>query len=206
MKKGNSVKTLSTTTREMVDTAILLALGIGLKLLSDLIPFLNLPDGGTIDLAMLPILLIGLRNGPKYGFAGSTLFWLLCWAIGGFKIYSGFPLIEIVFDRLVPYTMGYGIAGLFWKKRGSRLTISLVIVLSFVIRLASHTISGIFLWYSWTGFSELMVNFWASFVYNVAYVGPTALICLVLFNALFRLVPYKAPLALKADEAEKAEQ
>lgn len=201
----NKFSKASETTRELVDTAILLALGVALKLLSDIIPFLNFLEGGTIDLAMLPIILIGYRNGYKFSFAGATLYWLLCWAIGGFKIYSGFPFVEILLDRFIPYTIGYGIAGLFYRLRESRLSGSLVILLCGFVRLASHTISGVILWYSWTGFKGFMTSFWASLIYNGGYVGITTALAIVLFNFLFKVAYYKAPLSLphKTEEVTK---
>ena len=198
----NATKKNSVTIKQIVDTAILIALAIVLKFISDLIPFLNYFEGGTIDLAMLPILLIGFRNGPKYGFIGATLYWLLAWAIGGFKIYSQMVFLEILLDRFVPYSIGYGIAGLFYKKRDNRLSISLVIVLCALIRLLSHTISGVIIWYTWTGYGEFMTSLWASFIYNVSYVGLTCALALILFNSLKTVLYYKAPLSIQKKDIQ----
>lgn len=176
--------------RAITETAIFVAIGIALKFLSDLIPFLNYFEGGTIDLAMLPVCLIGLRRGPKYGFLGATLYWLLAWLIGGLKIYSDYPLVEILLDRLIPYSIGYGITSLFTDSLRKPIKGSLVLLLAGVIRLISHTVSGILLWYSWTGFSEFMTSFYASLIYNGSYVMLTTALAIVLFISMNRILDF----------------
>lgn len=188
----------------MADTALLVALAIGLKFLSDVIPFLNLANGGTIDLAMVVIMIMAFRNGPKYSFVGATVFWFICWWIGGFKIYSGIPALEIIFDRAFPYTLGYGMVGLFYKSRNNRIKATLVILLAGIIRLFFHTTIGVFEWYSLTKVSDFFTFFWASFLYNITYVGLTTILAMILFNAIFRVAYFKAPLELppKKEEAK----
>ncbi|MBP5343327.1 energy-coupled thiamine transporter ThiT [bacterium] len=178
------------TVRSLTETAVFVALGLALKFLSDIIPFLNFFEGGTIDLAMLPICLIGLRRGPKYGFLGATLYWLLAWLIGGLKIYSDYPLIEILLDRFIPYTVGYGIASLFTNTLNKRIKGSLVLVLCGIIRLISHTTSGVLLWYSWTGFNEFAESFYASLIYNGSYVLLTTLLAIILFISMNRILSF----------------
>ena len=189
------------TVKSITETAIFVALGIALKLLSDLIPFLNFFEGGTIDLAMLPICLIGLRRGPKYGFLGATLYWFLAWMFGGFKIYSDSALVEILLDRLIPYSIGYGIASLFMNALNKPVRGSLVLLLCGTIRLISHTLSGLVLWYSWTGFNEFLSMLAASFIYNATYVSLTTLLAIVLFLSTYKILSFG--LNKKKEETEE---
>ncbi len=188
--------------RSLTETAVFVALGLALKFLSDLIPFLNFFEGGTIDLAMLPICLIGLRRGPKYGFLGATIYWLLAWLIGGLKIYSDNALVEILLDRLIPYSIGYGIASLFTKTLDKPVKGALVLLLCGSIRLLSHTLSGMVLWYSWTNFGEFIDVLGASFIYNATYVSLTTAIAIVLFIAMNKILSF----GLKREPKEETQE
>lgn len=177
--------------RAITETAIFVAIGIALKFLSDLIPFLNFFEGGTIDLAMLPICLIGLRRGPKYGFLGATLYWLLVWLIGGLKIYSvQYYFLEILLDRLIPYSIGYGIASLFTNTLNKPIKGSLVLLLCGTIRLISHTLSGVIIFSEWTGIDEFPGELAASFIYNATYVSLTTALAIVLFISMNRILDF----------------
>ena len=73
--KKDSVKKIS-------ETAILVALATIIDLLFELIPFMNMPEGGHISVAMLAIIINGFRNGWKYGLAGGLLFAVLAIGFG----------------------------------------------------------------------------------------------------------------------------
>ena len=107
-----------------------------------------------------------------------------------FKIYSDYPLVEILLDRLIPYSIGYGITSLFTDSLRKPIKGSLVLLLAGVIRLISHTVSGILLWYSWTGFGEFMTSFYASLIYNGSYVMLTTALAIVLFISMNRILDF----------------
>ena len=188
--------------RSLTETAVFVALGLALKFLSDLIPFLNFFEGGTIDLAMLPICLIGLRRGPKYGFLGATIYWLLAWLIGGFKFYSAYPIPEIILDRLIPYSIGYGIASLFTDALRKPVKGSLVLLMCGLIRFVSHTLSGALLFYSWTNYSELNYNLGLSIAYNATYVSLTTALAIVLFITMNKILSF----GLKREPKEETQE
>jgi len=60
--------------KKITETAILVAFAIVIDVLFKLIPFLNMPQGGHVSIAMLAIIINGFRNGWKYGLAGGVLF------------------------------------------------------------------------------------------------------------------------------------
>ena len=172
------------------EVGILVAIGLVLKIISDLIPFLNMFEGGTIDLSMLPIILIGLRCGYKYSFIGSTIYWLLAWLIGGLKIDHAF--LEILLDRFIPYTIGYGISGLYQKYRVKPFICSIFIILSGLIRLSSHTLSGIILWSDIFNIHDFLLSIIPNLLYNLTYVGVTTLLSVVLFISLNKVLFLRA--------------
>ncbi len=63
-------------TRRLTESALLIALGTVLALLTNYLPFLNLPYGGSITIfSMVPLVLIAFRFGMVWG-----IFPVLCLA------------------------------------------------------------------------------------------------------------------------------
>ena len=76
-------------TKKLVTSAMLIALGTAISFLSEYIPFLNLPFGGTVTLAsLLPLVLISVLYGLPWGLLSGFVYSLLQMAVG-FKTVSG---------------------------------------------------------------------------------------------------------------------
>ncbi|MBQ3866295.1 MAG: energy-coupled thiamine transporter ThiT, partial [Clostridia bacterium] len=70
-------------TKKLVVSAMMVALGTAISWLCEMIPFLNLPFGGTITIAsLLPVVLVGYLYGPAWGFGSAFVYSLLQMAIG----------------------------------------------------------------------------------------------------------------------------
>ena len=68
---------------------MLIALGVGLSLIAEWIPFLNLPFGGTVTPAsLLPLVLISYLYGVRWGLGAGFVYALFQMAIG-FRTVSG---------------------------------------------------------------------------------------------------------------------
>lgn len=153
-------------TRKMVATVNLLALAIVLDVLITAIPGLNLsmPFGGKFfGISMLPLVMIGLMFGLKYGLIAGFIYAIYNFGFdylvyidslrvtlegwtgeswGALKIF-----FLILFDYLIPF-MAFGLSGIFKDgfKKKSQFIYGFVLVS--LIRLVSSTISGIILWSS----------------------------------------------------------
>ena len=69
--------------KKLVVSAMMVALGTAISWLCEMIPFLNLPFGGTITIAsLLPIVLVGYLYGPAWGFGSAFVYSLLQMLIG----------------------------------------------------------------------------------------------------------------------------
>ena len=68
----------------LVEGALMVAMAYVLDILADYIPFLNLPDGGTISLKMLPIVFFAIRYGCGWGALVGLVF-------GAANYFLGFP-------------------------------------------------------------------------------------------------------------------
>jgi len=153
-------------TKKMIATINLLAIAIVLDVLINAIPVLNLsmPFGGKFfGLSMLPIVLIGLMFGLKYGLISGFIYAMYNFGIdyiiyietlritlegwtgeswGTFKI-----VLLILFDYVIPF-MAFGLAGLFKDGFKNKLHFIYAFVFVSIIRLVSSTISGVILWSS----------------------------------------------------------
>lgn len=162
--------------REMCEMGMLVALAIILDL-----PFLKIrigQNGGSISLTMLPLFVLAIRHGPLKGFIGcGIVYGLITCLIDGWG-FSTYP-----FDYLLAYG-SIGIAGLFKNKIlkndnfiRSLLWCSLAVLLGSFGRFISSSISSVI-------FYEL--SFPAALVYNIAYIGPAAVITLDIFIILLK--------------------
>lgn len=180
-------------------SAVMVALGSALSL----IKIYELPLGGAVTLlSMLPIVVISISLGLKWGvgssfvysliqlFFGITLDGLLGWGL------TATYLVGVIFlDYLIPFTV-LGFAGAFAKKgyAGTLAGISLV----FVLRFVSHLFSGAILFGIPEKWADKFSNVWLySAAYNGSYMLPELVITLVAAAIIFRLPQVKKAFGLK---------
>ena len=172
--------------RALCEGAILLALAIVLNLVSKPI-FANMVNGGSVSLAMFPILLYahrwGLGRGLLMGFAYGLLDMLLD---GGYA----WGWQSILLDYLVAYT-ALGMGGLF---RGKAWGIFPGIAAGCLGRFAVHYFSGITIYKILVpteveGFGVFNNPHLYSLVYNGVYMIPNMIIAMIIAAILF--VPMK---------------
>lgn len=151
----------------LTETSILVALAMVLELVKKLsfMQFLSLPNGGTIWITMLPLIIIGLRHGVFWGILGGLVFSVVNLMIDGFKIYGRGT---IPFDYLLAYGV-FGLSGLFNAKK--KITFVLAFLFVGFLSLMMHTIAGIM---------DFNVSFPYSFLYNLTYIGPSTVISLII--------------------------
>ena len=189
---------MSTNTRRITESAMLLAIAIVLEVISKLfIP--ELPFGGQITLvSMLPVVLISYRHGMKWGFVAAFTYALLEMAIGMKTVSAAFlpgyfgdgtmifkALLMCLLDYLLAYTM-LGLGGCFRnriKNPGVSLLCGSLVALS--ARFVCHILSGYILFAGWAewfftqdGFPAWGANLVSSlpsaalgWVYSIVYNG-----------------------------------
>jgi len=167
--------------RAVVEAALMLALGY---VLDNLVPpFYRFPQGGSIDLSLVPILIYCLRWGPKWS--------LMCCVVNGFLQYflgGGIALSwqSMLLDYVVAYTLVFPCGFAAGKKLGWLWGT----LLAFPGRWLSLTLSGALLWYEYMPEEFLglpMTNPWVySALFNgvfCALVLAVSLIAMGLFQA-----------------------
>ena len=172
--------------RSLCEGAILLALAIVLNYLSKVL-FANMPNGGSITLAMFPILLYSHRWGVGRGLLMGFAYGLLDMLFDGGYAWGW---QSIILDYLLAYTM-LGLGGIF---KGKAWGIFPDIAIGCLGRFAIHHISGITIYKiiaptEVAGFGVFSNPHLYSLVYNGVYMVPNTLIAMAI--AAILVVPMK---------------
>ena len=168
--------------RRLCEGAIMVAIA---QILS-YIKLWEMPWGGSIVLAMVPIILFSVRWGLGSGLLAGFVFGVLQFMFdGGFAI--GWQ--SIIGDYLLAFTV-LGLAGLM---KGKKLGVFWGTLIGGVARFLVHYVVGATIWAAYmpdTFFGMTMTSPWIySLLYNIAYMGPNIIITLVIFGLLY--VPMK---------------
>ncbi len=167
----------SLSVKAMAFIAMFMALQVVLEYVFNLIP--GQPQGGTITLSLLPIVLASYLIGGKYGLIVGCGATVLQFALGMAKFYGPWSLF---LDYLIPLTV-CGAAVWFKNFKLKNYTIYTGIILTMILKFVSHYFSGAWLFaeYAPDGISPWIY----SFGYNLAYCLPTLVITYVAFLIIY---------------------
>lgn len=156
-------------TKLLAEIIMLVALAGALSLLSHL--FFSLPEGGSINLGMVPIFWLALRRGPKIGVFGGAVFGFVDLAIEPFVVHP----IQLILDYPLAFAV-LGLAGFFQKQP------VVGVVVGVAARFVSHFVSGVvyFANYAPEGMSPIVY----SAIYNGTYLIPSMIICAVIIGII----------------------
>ncbi len=148
---------------------------VALAVICSFIKVWEMPQGGSVALTMVPILLIAFRRGPFAGIVTGGIYGLLSMLLAG-TIYH--PM-SILLDYILAFAL-VGIAGFFRKSLSGVL---LGTVLGIAGRFLSSLVSGAVLFGEYAPVGQ---NPWIySLVYQTTYLLPELVICLVLVGILY---------------------
>ena len=161
------------TTKDLVYMALYAALFIVLDVAVNTLGILQMPNGGSLGVSVIPLLMASYHLGWQKGTVVSVLSILLQYVTG--PMYTP-DLLGFLLDYFIAFSV-YGLASLFpnykWFYSG--------VLITNLIRLLSSTLSGTWVW---------GLDYWPSFLYNAAYMISTAILCLVLLPLVMpRLKP-----------------
>ncbi len=168
----------------MVFIAMYVALAIALDWVKELIPFLNMPQGGSINIALIPIVIASFHLGWQYGVFAGLLWWAITSLMGLNEWFLNVP--QYIVDYILPSTV-IGLAGLFYKK-GSIVRAEIGIVFAMILRTLSVVISGVYFWPD--GVAAGSAAAWtASLAYNLPYSLATMVMLMIIVPVLLRVLP-----------------
>lgn len=174
--------------RFITEVAILSALGLALDYLGGVISGFVWPQGGSISLVLVPIIIMAYRWGLKGGLltgliVGSVQ---ILWAGSG----AVHP-VQVLMDYVAAYTM-VGLAGIFAKKIKSteneaRLYyVNLGVFIGGIIRTIIHIISGIIYFIKPASPKDILPSIVASSVYNLGYMVPTIILTAIAITLIIK--------------------
>jgi thiamine transporter len=172
----------------MVECALFVAVALAL----DLIKLPSLPNGGSIKLVMLPLIIVALRRGVKWGTVASMVYLVIAIVLGREEIfYPGSTVTVIVVCILLDYVLAYAVCGLapiFAKLFPNKvLGNSVATLIVCLIRYFAHFLSGATIWADMTqGFKGVV---WFSLAYNGTYMIPITIVCVVVIAILSAVAP-----------------
>jgi len=168
--------------RALVESAILVALAFILSYFT----LFKLPQGGSVTpFSMLPILMIGLRHGLKWGLGGGFIYACLQMLQQFWPPPTGTVegyIAVVMLDYILAFT-SLGLAGIF---KGKRYGLLFAAPICLVLRFLSHFISGIIVWGIYAG--ELPVWLY-SLTYNGTYMGIELLLTMIIGALLCTTAP-----------------
>ncbi len=177
----------SSKTRILVEGAMLIAMATVLSY----IKFYELPQGGSITLEMLPLVIMGLRNGTKWGCFTGLVHGILQMMLGFNNVMYCSTLLAqigcILLDYLLAFTV-LGLAPLFAKPFKKRIVgVTFGSVIAGLLRFLCSFLSGWLLWGSYAPEGTSAVVY--SFAYNASYMIPDIIILAVITFILYKTVP-----------------
>ena len=187
---------MKNSTRRLTDTAILIALGTVLSLFKIDLPF----GGGVTICSMLPLVIISFRYGWKWGGLAGFVYSVIQLMLGLDNVqYASSAVMAggiILLDYILPYTV-IGFASLFGgKPSNTRKALVLGIIVSFVLRLVCHVITGAWIWGEWMPEEFMNMAMTSPWIYSILYNGwymlaeivLTVIVAMAIYNPLKRFI------------------
>lgn len=163
------------TTKILAETAVATALSV----LLGFIPIMKMPQGGSVSLTMLPILLLSFRRGCPAGITAGVLYGAISLIFDGYIFHP----MSILLDYILAFGI-VGIAGFFPKKLP---TVILGACISVFGRFLSSLVSGAVFFAEYAPAGQ---NPWIySAVYQATYLLPELVICLTALIIIFLKAP-----------------
>ncbi len=141
--------------------------------------------GGDISFCMVPLFILCYRNGLVYGVTSGAVFGFLKCLLGGA---IGWGLPSILLDYVLAYS-AVGVAGIF---KGKRKFLEVAALLGCFARFIIHFISGLTIYKIMVptavegleALGEFSNPVLYSIVYNLAYMLPSTVLCVVIIALL----------------------
>lgn len=164
----------------LTETAVMIALSLALSN----VKLFTLPQGGSVTAgSMVPLLLVGLRHGPKWGVIAGVLAGALNYVLDPFAVHP----VQVALD----YPIAFGMLGLAGLAAGRQEWVGAVTG-SFALggRFIAHVLSGAIFFAEYAGDQNPWVY---SIIYNGSYMLVelviSAVLLIVLLPALRRALP-----------------
>ena len=169
--------------KRMVFIAIYVALALVLDYIKEMLTFLDLPQGGSVNIALIPIVFASFHLGYKEGMISGLLWWAIS-SLMGLNAWMINP-IQYCLDYIIPSSI-VGLASIFNKRDNSYIKSFIGIIFVMIIRTMSIILSGVYYWAD--GVAAGSKAAWiASLSYNLPYSIMTCAMLLIIIPLLLKL-------------------
>ncbi len=166
--------------RLVAEVGVVISLAIVLGALTRLV---QMPFGGSINLSMLPIVVLALRRGSATGGACGGLFGLVDFALNPFYFHP----LQVLLD----YPLAFGAVGWVSGVASSRLAAGggrwlaiASLALAGTVRLGIHWVSGMVFFAAYAPVGQPVWLY--SLTYNSTYVIPETILCIALSQIVLK--------------------
>lgn len=165
-------------TKDLAEVGIYVALALVLDFIKEEIGILDMPSGGSINIALIPIVLASFHLGLKNGLITAAMWLLVSSLLGLNPNFLNIP--QWILDYLVS-SLVMGCAAIFGKKL---YQMELGIMTVMFIRTLSIIVSGAYFWAGEAG-SGSAAAWLGSLSYNLPYSLATALLLMIVTPLIY---------------------
>jgi len=201
------MKNASKLVTTLCEIGIFAALGFVFDELQGILFKAVFPNGGSIGIAMIAVLIIAYRRGLWPALLTGLIMGVFDIATSAYIIHP----VQLLLDYILPYALvGFAalLKPLFDKsedKKSRILWIVIGAILGGLLKFTSHYLAGVLYWADPSGFAwdlKSMNVFLYCFIYNIAFIGPSIVLCGALLVPLY----LKAPQVLVVKETKVEEE
>lgn len=170
-------------TRRIAYIAIYIAMAVVFNYLKEMLPFLNMPNGGSVDISLIPLTIGAIHLGFVNGALIGILFWVITTILGMNNFYLN--NVQYILDYIIP-SFALAFAGLYCL-RNTKFMMYAGVVIMMVIKYLSVLISGAYYWMPKNASAGSYLAWANSFTYNTGYNFATLILLIVVLTAFDNL-------------------
>lgn len=179
-------------TKKITTSALLIALATVLMWVSKLIPAPWLQGGSVTIASMVPIVMVGIMFGTKWGLCSSLAYAIIQMMFGFYppptQTFLNFVLV-ILLDYIIAFG-GLGLSGFFYKLSGKKtFSAPLSAFIVTTLRYICHILSGVLIWGVYAEEGQTVLAY--SLIYNGTYMIPEIIITTIVTALICRMKIFK---------------
>ena len=173
----------------LVFMAFYVALAVTLSYINNIMPIIQMPNGGSVELMVIAIFIASYHLGWKKGVLVGLLSWLVGIMFGLSNYFVTLP--QILLDYTIPFVC-LGFASLFPSIKIGRFSFSNLytgISACMFLKYASHVLAGVYFWFpEGEAAGSLAAWIYSAWTYNLGYNLATYIAAILIVPILVRAV------------------
>ena len=174
-------------TRDLSYAAFYVALAVALSYMNTVLPIIQMPNGGSLELMVIPLFIASYHLGWKWGAGIAILAYILGVMLGMHNYMLNFQ--QVFLDYIGPFLF-IGLAAITPKMKIGSFTLSNIytgIVLGMFLKYACHVLAGVYFYFpEGTASGSLAAWIYSGVTYNLGYNLITLVAALIIVPILVR--------------------